>query len=99
MGWTAFVTWSISFYPQVFLNYRRKRCRLLLHIIFSIYCMLNESGLVCGLNEVFVFCSVVGLNFDFVVLNLTKRSSFLIYNASLYFSKAVQKQYLKKYGA
>ncbi|CAN6702834.1 unnamed protein product [Malus baccata var. baccata] len=42
--------------------------------------------------------SVVGLNFDFVVLNLTKQSAYLIYNASLYFSLAVQKQYFEKYG-
>ncbi|KAM7268842.1 hypothetical protein ACFE04_011008 [Oxalis oulophora] len=66
LGWTAFVTWSISFYPQVILNFRRK--------------------------------SVVGLNFDFVLLNLTKHSSYLIYNVSLYFSHTVQKQYFKKYG-
>lgn len=42
--------------------------------------------------------SVVGLNFDFVVLNLTKHSSYLIYNASLYFSSAIQHQYFEKYG-
>lgn len=42
--------------------------------------------------------SVVGLNFDFVVLNLTKHSSYLIYNASLYFSSDVQHQYIEKYG-
>ncbi|OWM74895.1 cystinosin homolog [Punica granatum] len=66
LGWTAFVSWSISFYPQVILNFRRK--------------------------------SVVGLNFDFVLLNLTKHSSYLIYNATLYFSAAVQKQYHDKYG-
>ncbi|MFS8032215.1 putative lysosomal cystine transporter [Helianthus anomalus] len=66
-GWIAFVAWSISFYPQVLLNYRRK--------------------------------SVVGLNFDFVVLNLTKHSSYLIYNVSVYFSYAVQRQYYKKYGS
>ncbi|KAG4940537.1 Cystinosin [Glycine soja] len=66
LGWFAFVSWSISFYPQVILNFRRK--------------------------------SVVGLNFDFVVLNLTKHSSYLIYNASLYFSSAIQKQYFEKYG-
>ncbi|KAF7819477.1 cystinosin-like protein [Senna tora] len=42
--------------------------------------------------------SVVGLNFDFELLNLTKHSSYLIYNASLYFSSAIQKQYLQKYG-
>ncbi|KAK7844798.1 cystinosin like protein [Quercus suber] len=66
LGWTAFISWSISFYPQVILNFRRK--------------------------------SVVGLNFDFVVLNLTKHSSYLIYNAALYFSSAIQKQYFEKYG-
>ncbi|XP_044502263.1 cystinosin homolog isoform X2 [Mangifera indica] len=42
--------------------------------------------------------SVVGLNFDFVVLNLTKHSSYLIYNVSLYFSPAIQKQYFQRYG-
>ncbi|XP_021669051.2 cystinosin homolog isoform X2 [Hevea brasiliensis] len=66
LGWIAFVSWSISFYPQAILNFRRK--------------------------------SVVGLNFDFVILNLTKHSSYLVYNASLYFSSAIQKQYFNKYG-
>ncbi|PSS30176.1 Cystinosin like [Actinidia chinensis var. chinensis] len=66
LGWIAFAAWSISFYPQVILNFRRK--------------------------------SVVGLNFDFVVLNLTKHSSYLIYNASLFFSSVVQRQYREKYG-
>ncbi|KAF3444517.1 hypothetical protein FNV43_RR14209 [Rhamnella rubrinervis] len=42
--------------------------------------------------------SVVGLNFDFVVLNFTKHSSYLIYNVTLYFSSTVQKQYFDKYG-
>ncbi|CDP16643.1 unnamed protein product [Coffea canephora] len=66
LGWIAFASWSISFYPQVILNFRRK--------------------------------SVVGLNFDFVLLNLTKHSSYLIYNASLFFSSAVQRQYHQKFG-
>ncbi|XP_076885116.1 cystinosin homolog [Bidens hawaiensis] len=66
-GWIAFCAWSISFYPQVILNFKRK--------------------------------SVVGLNFDFVVLNLTKHSSYLIYNASVFFSSTVQRQYHKKYGS
>ncbi|PHU18905.1 Cystinosin -like protein [Capsicum chinense] len=66
LGWIAFFSWSISFYPQVILNFKRK--------------------------------SVVGLNFDFVVLNLTKHSSYLIYNASMFFSSVVQKQYREKYG-
>ncbi|KAF1859881.1 hypothetical protein Lal_00028064 [Lupinus albus] len=66
VGWFAFLCWSISFYPQLILNFRRK--------------------------------SVVGLNFDFAVINLIKQSSYLIYNASLYFSSVVQKQYEDKYG-
>ncbi|XP_024031347.1 cystinosin homolog [Morus notabilis] len=43
--------------------------------------------------------SVVGFNFDFVLLNLTKHTSYLIYNATLYFSSDVQKQYFEKYGS
>ncbi|KAJ3671709.1 hypothetical protein LUZ60_007788 [Juncus effusus] len=42
--------------------------------------------------------SVVGLNFDFLVLNMTKHSSYLIYNAAMFFSPAIQKQYHEKYG-
>ncbi|KAK2366328.1 cystinosin protein [Trifolium repens] len=66
LGWSAFVSWSISFYPQVILNFRRK--------------------------------SVVGLNFDYAVLNLVKQIYYMVYNCSLYFSPAVQKQYGNKYG-
>eukprot|EP00262_Sarcandra_glabra_P014522 TRINITY_DN426_c0_g1_i1.p1 TRINITY_DN426_c0_g1~~TRINITY_DN426_c0_g1_i1.p1 ORF type:complete len:276 (-),score=32.57 TRINITY_DN426_c0_g1_i1:34-861(-) len=42
--------------------------------------------------------SVVGLNFDFLVLNLIKHSSYLIYNASMYFSSAIQMQYYEEFG-
>ncbi|CAJ1947545.1 unnamed protein product [Sphenostylis stenocarpa] len=42
--------------------------------------------------------SVVGLSLDYEILNLIKHCSYLIYNASLYFSPAVQKQYFEKYG-
>ncbi|MQL91199.1 hypothetical protein Taro_023813, partial [Colocasia esculenta] len=42
--------------------------------------------------------SVVGLNFDFLVLNLTKHTSYLIYNAALFFSPVIQRQYREKYG-
>lgn len=26
VGWIYFVAWTISFYPQMWLNYKRKRC-------------------------------------------------------------------------
>ncbi|KAK7316135.1 hypothetical protein VNO77_34896 [Canavalia gladiata] len=42
--------------------------------------------------------SVVGLSLDFEILNFTKHWSYLIYNASLFFSPVVQKQYFDKYG-
>ena len=35
LGWVAFVAWSFSFYPQVLLNYKRKRsARFLLRYSF-----------------------------------------------------------------
>ncbi|BAU01585.1 hypothetical protein VIGAN_11085000 [Vigna angularis var. angularis] len=42
--------------------------------------------------------SVVGLSLDFQILSLTKHCTYLIYNASLFFSPVVQKQYFEKYG-
>ncbi|KAG4914984.1 hypothetical protein JHK87_052541 [Glycine soja] len=42
--------------------------------------------------------SVVGLSLDYEILNFTKQWSYLIYNASLFFSPAIQKQYFEKYG-
>lgn len=41
---------------------------------------------------------MVGLNFDFLVLNMTKHSSYLIYNAAMFFSATVQRQYHEEYG-
>ncbi|XP_073128043.1 cystinosin homolog isoform X2 [Henckelia pumila] len=66
LGWIAFCSWAICFYPQFILNFRRK--------------------------------SVVGLNFDFVGFTVTKHISYLIYNASLFFSSSVQRQYHLKFG-
>lgn len=42
--------------------------------------------------------SVVGLNFNYLILNNTKHTLYLIYNASLYFSPNVRFQYHQKYG-
>ena len=65
LGWTAFVAWTASFWPQVLLNWRRK--------------------------------SVTGLSVDYLFLNLTKHCMYLIYNAALFCSPAVQAQYRAKY--
>ncbi|WKA04280.1 hypothetical protein VitviT2T_022333 [Vitis vinifera] len=44
-GWTAFVSWSISFYPQVILNFRRKRFLFFFFLDFfcSILSLLSFS--------------------------------------------------------
>ncbi|KAI1721032.1 PQ loop repeat domain-containing protein [Ditylenchus destructor] len=62
-GWIYFFAWSISFYPQIILNYKRK--------------------------------SVVGLNFDFLVLNVIGFFCYTIYNVMLYFDMEVQNIYIE----
>ncbi|KAL3624303.1 hypothetical protein CASFOL_033119 [Castilleja foliolosa] len=42
--------------------------------------------------------SVVGLNFDYALLNMVKQLAYLIYNVSIFFSPIVQKQYHQKFG-
>ncbi|KAJ1352129.1 Cystinosin [Parelaphostrongylus tenuis] len=61
VGWSYFLAWSISFYPQIFLNFRRR--------------------------------SVVGLNFDFLLLNVIGFAAYSAYNLFMYFDDNVQKQY------
>jgi cystinosin len=61
VGWIYFLAWSISFYPQIILNFRRR--------------------------------SVVGLNFDFLALNILGHSCYSVFNVCLYTSTDIQKQY------
>ncbi len=65
VGWIYFFAWSISFYPQIILNFRRQ--------------------------------SVVGLNFDFLALNLLGHSCYSIFNICLYTSYDVQQEYYTKH--
>ncbi|XP_043195929.1 cystinosin homolog isoform X2 [Amphibalanus amphitrite] len=61
VGWVYFAAWTVSFYPQIYTNYRRK--------------------------------SVVGLNFDFLALNLVGFTFYSVFNCGLYFSVAIQDMY------
>lgn len=61
VGWIYFVAWSVSFYPQVYENWRRK--------------------------------SVVGLNFDFVFLNLIGFALYSVFNCALYWNSTVEAEY------
>ncbi|KAI6197692.1 hypothetical protein M3Y94_01255100 [Aphelenchoides besseyi] len=61
VGWIYFTAWSISFWPQIVLNFQRR--------------------------------SVVGLNFDFIVLNILGFTCYAIYNVFLYFIPTIQNDY------
>ncbi|KAF4517185.1 hypothetical protein B566_EDAN005617 [Ephemera danica] len=65
LGWLYFAAWSVSFYPQMYINWQRK--------------------------------SVIGLNFDFVYLNIIGFTLYSMYNCGLYFSVALQGAYFEKY--
>lgn len=65
VGWVYFAAWSVSFYPQIWTNYKRK--------------------------------SVVGLNFDFVAMNIVGFVMYTIFNAGLYWIPAVQKEYFERH--
>ncbi|XP_048485003.1 cystinosin homolog isoform X2 [Plutella xylostella] len=65
MGWIYFVAWSVSFYPQIYINFKRK--------------------------------SVVGLNFDFLALNIMGFTMYSMFNCALYFSKDIQTEYFARH--
>ncbi|XP_018577032.1 cystinosin homolog [Anoplophora glabripennis] len=65
IGWLYFVAWSISFYPQIYINWRRK--------------------------------SVVGLNFDFIVLNIIGFTLYGIFNLGLYCIPEIEDEYFNRY--
>lgn len=58
IGWCYFVAWSVSFYPQIYINYVRK--------------------------------SVVGLNFDFLSLNIVGFVLYGLFNIGMYSIPEIQ---------
>jgi len=58
VGWIYFLAWSVSFYPQIYINYKRK--------------------------------SVVGLNFDYVSLNLVGFLMYALFNCGLYWIPEIE---------
>lgn len=61
VGWLYFIFWSVSFYPQVYDNWKRK--------------------------------SVVGLNFDFLALNITGFIAYSVFCVGLCFVQEVKNEY------
>lgn len=66
LGWTYFLAWSASFYPQVVLNHKRR--------------------------------SVVGLSFDFVVLNFLGFSCLTAVSTAFLFSEEIRDEYRRRNG-
>lgn len=64
-GWLYFAAWSVSFYPQIYLNWKRK--------------------------------SVIGLNFDFVALNILGFALYSLFNGGLYWNDSIQKEFHHRY--
>ena len=65
IGWMYFAAWSVSFYPQMLLNYKRK--------------------------------SVIGLNFDFLALNVVGFLCYSLFNLGLYFIPAIENEYFLRH--
>lgn len=65
IGWIYFVAWSVSFYPQIVDNFRRK--------------------------------SVIGLNFDFLALNIVGFTLYGCFNIALFWIQSVQDEYLSRH--
>jgi len=65
IGWVYFLAWSVSFYPQVYENWKRK--------------------------------SVVGLNFDFLMLNLIGFVLYSIFNCGLYWIPEIEAEYFHRH--
>lgn len=65
VGWIYFLAWSVSFYPQIYTNYKRK--------------------------------SVVGLNFDYLSLNLVGFFMYGLFNCGLYWIPEIENQYFDRY--
>lgn len=65
VGWIYFAAWSISFYPQIWINFKAR--------------------------------SVVGLNFDYVALNIVGFVMYTIFNAGLYWIPEVEQEYFQRH--
>jgi len=63
VGWIYFIAWSVSFYPQIYENWRRK--------------------------------SVIGLNFDFLSLNIVGFVLYSVFNVALYWIPGIQAAYFQ----
>ena len=86
IGWIYFAAWSVSFYPQVYENYRRKRYEKTNSFLLNNTQITNHYLKHFSIS----FCSVVGLNFDFLSLNVVGFTLYSLYNCGLFWIESVQ---------
>lgn len=66
IGWLYFFAWSVSFYPQTYLNHVRR--------------------------------SVVGMSFDYQLMNLVGFTAYSVYNVAFYYDDSVRHAYFDRHG-
>ena len=66
IGWTYFAAWSVSFWPQIVMNWERH--------------------------------SVVGLSFDYILLNFCGFGCYAAYNIGLFYVPSIQQEYADAHG-
>lgn len=84
VGWIYFVAWSVSFYPQIYENFKRK---------WWVSLLLSYQYKLSSVNcfPIVTVChSVVGLNLDYVVLNVLGHFVYGMFNLGLYWIPSVQ---------
>lgn len=95
IGWIYFLFWSVSFYPQAWENWRRKRCvsACPAHVSSQSEPSQAPRGGHAGLAfmaDVGVSFSVIGLNFDFLALNITGFFAYSVFNIALFWVPSVK---------
>jgi uncharacterized protein with PQ loop repeat len=60
LGWVAFFAWSFSFYPQVLLNYKRKRSVATIPPPFLV-CLCRSMGWVRAMYRLILQCACLDL--------------------------------------
>jgi len=88
-GWIYFLAWSLSFYPQVILNWNRKTYVDSLDDIAPTDSLDLVHRWLAGSLARYI-PSVEGLSFDFLNYNFLGFFSYSIFNAAFFWNKTVQ---------
>lgn len=88
LGWFAFVSWSISFYPQVILNFRRKRYFSWSPFVFFFFYLISCSVWCYRCFFYFLFVDVVSWDWTSILCCWIWRSTRRIWYITPRFTSA-----------